>query len=80
MISVDARRCLEAHNSKRAIHSAYPLTWDWGLARDAQKWALELARRNVFEHSPWNGQGENLYSISRVEKEPITCDDAVQAW
>lgn len=73
-------RCLAAHNSKRAIHGAPSLTWDWNLARDAQKWALELARKDAFEHAPWSGQGENLYSITKVQKEPITCEDAVQAW
>lgn len=77
---VDAHNCLRAHNEKRALHGAQPLRWDWSLARDAETWALELANTNTFKHAPWQGQGENLYSITRVENEPISCEDAVEAW
>jgi len=77
---VNADTCLRAHNVKRAEHGARALTWDWSLTRDAEKWALVLANTNTFEHSPWNGQGENLYYVSRVGSKPITCEEAVQAW
>ncbi|XP_031559463.1 ectin-like [Actinia tenebrosa] len=77
---VNEYECLRAHNTKRAIHGARPLTWDRSLVRDAEKWALELANNDEFKHSPWSGQGENLYYVSRVSSTPITCEDAVEAW
>ena len=77
---MDIQECLKAHNSKRALHGAKPLTWDSSLARKAQAWALKLATRDVMEHAPWSGAGENLYTSSSTSAKPATCKDAVEAW
>lgn len=54
------RPILEAHNRRRAQHCAAPLRWSRKLARSAQRWADELARRDcAFEHSRTR-YGENL--------------------
>lgn len=51
---------LRAHNRRRAQHCAPPLRWSKKLARAAQRWADELARRDcAFEHSRTR-YGENL--------------------
>lgn len=48
---------LDKHNEYRQLHGAPALTWDSGLASQAQSWA----DRCVFEHSKM-GNGENLYA------------------
>ncbi|EDO41919.1 predicted protein, partial [Nematostella vectensis] len=74
------QECLKAHNTKRALHGARPLTWDNSLARDAGKWSLLLANSNTFKHAPNSDEGENLYYISKVSASPVTCVEAVKAW
>ena len=77
---VNIHECLKAHNSKRALHGAKRLTWDASLAKDAQKWAIQLAKKNKMEHAPWSGQGENLYYTGASSGRISTCKEAVQAW
>lgn len=78
--SVDSSACLDAHNTKRALHSASPLTWDDELARKAQRWANHLASIGSLKHDPNAKAGENLYfSYSSVPQE-TSCQDAVNAW
>lgn len=51
---------LDAHDARRAEHCASPLAWSDELARVAQSWADELARRDcAFEHND-TSYGENL--------------------
>ena len=76
---MNAVECLREHNKKRALHGARPLAWDRSLARQATTYALELANKNIFEHSEWNGQGENLYYLKSINKIP-TCKEAVKIW
>src|SRR5438876_222502 len=52
------------------------LTWDDGLANDAQQYAQHLADTNTFEHSGFPGQGENLYMSSG----DASLTDATNAW
>lgn len=80
LVKVNIHECLKAHNSKRALHGARPLTWDSSLAREAQVWALDLATRNIMEHAQSNDDGENLYQSFTTSSKPATCKEAVEAW
>ena len=78
---MDQRTCLEAHNTKRALHGASPLTWDAGLAQDAQKWANHLADIGHLQPASGTNQGENLYvSYKSNPDASATCEDAVETW
>ena len=59
------RQILSAHNSKRLLHRVPPLTEDEKLNRDAQSFAMKLARQRNLQlmHSPLQdrvGKGENI--------------------
>lgn len=56
--------CLEAHNEYRRQHGAPPLEWSAKLALEAEKWAKDLAKKNVLQHSNLRDQGENLGFMS----------------
>lgn len=63
--SGDMAGIVGAHNAVRARHCAPPLRWSPKIARVAQKWADDLARRGcAFEHSAGMDYGENLTYIS----------------
>jgi len=79
-VKVNIRECLKAHNSKRVLHGARPLTWDASLAKKAQAWAVHLANKNKMEHAPWSGTGENLYYAGTSSGRLATCKEAVDAW
>jgi hypothetical protein len=55
---------LQEHNDARAQFGSAPLRWNADLAREAQEWAIHLARTNQLRHSD-NEQrgrtGENLW-------------------
>ena len=53
--------CLQAHNAKRELHRASPLSWDETLAQDAKEWAERLASLGKMEHADDTEEGENLY-------------------
>ena len=72
--------CLEAHNSKREMHGAKPLTWDDSLAKHAEEWALYLANENMFKHADPSGEGENIYYRKKLEDRLSTCAEAVESW
>ena len=77
---MNIEECLKAHNSKRVLHGARPLTWDSSLAREAQVWALDLATRKIMEHSLTSDDGENLYESSTTSSKTATCKEAVKDW
>lgn len=60
---------LDMHNEARADVRMPPLSWDPVLAKAAESYARELARRGVFEHSKQPAgpaaQGENLWTGTR---------------
>ena len=59
-----AMELLEEHNRARAAVGVPRLAWSNRLAREAQAWAEELARRGHMVHadrSTRNGAGENLW-------------------
>jgi Cysteine-rich secretory protein family len=60
---------LKTHNEDRGRLKLAPLIWDDALAKDANIWAIDLAKRNVFEHFTPNdakkAQGENLWMGTR---------------
>ncbi|CAL8103222.1 unnamed protein product [Orchesella dallaii] len=51
---------LETHNKLRAKHGAPPLVINADLAKIAQAWANEVAKKGNMEHST-SGFGENVY-------------------
>ena len=63
------RAMLTMHNTARLSVRVPELSWDKTLARDAQAYAEDLARRGVFQHSrqPRGNppQGENLWTGTR---------------
>ena len=52
--------CLDAHNEYRRQHGAPALKWSSKLAADADKWAKDLAKRGVIQHTSSRDQGENI--------------------
>ena len=59
---------LAMHNATRARVGVPPLAWDATLAGAARSYAEDMARTDVFRHSPPSmrrGQGENLWVGSR---------------
>lgn len=71
------RAVLRAHNQRRADHCASPLRWSDELAREAQRWADQLASRGcVLEHSRTR-HGENLAAGTTGAFSP---EDIVQMW
>ncbi|WP_309657669.1 MULTISPECIES: CAP domain-containing protein [unclassified Sphingomonas] len=59
---------LAMHNATRARVGVPPLAWDATLADAARSYAEDMARTDVFRHSPPSmrrGQGENLWVGSR---------------
>lgn len=76
------RDIIAAHNSARRKHGVRALRWDNEIAKFAQAWTDDLARRHVFVHNPGIKQaryGENLfmstgYPVSAMGK------GVVKAW
>lgn len=63
------RAMLNSHNAARKDVGVPALFWDHNLANDARKYAIYLAKNNIFEHDPQKGvavrQGENLWMGTR---------------
>ena len=75
----DVQGALDVHNAARAEVGVAPLTWDDTLAKEAEAYAKELARRHRFEHArDNNGHGENLYWYSATTNTPMS--DASKSW
>ncbi|KAI3399111.1 hypothetical protein diail_7690 [Diaporthe ilicicola] len=75
----DKTSAVDAHNKARSSAPGQKrpaLTWDDGLAGDAQKYAQYLADNKKFEHSGTQGQGENLFMSSGN----ANLTDATNAW
>ncbi len=74
--SVNIQEILAAHNGLRNERGVGPLTWSNDLAKVAQNWANDLARRNCsFEHST-SDYGENLASGGTS----FTIPQLIQMW
>ena len=69
--------CLGAHNAKRALHGAQPLTWSSTLAQEAKEWAETLIEKERTEHAITN-DGENLFQ--GMASKAYTCVNAVESW
>ena len=52
------------------------MTWDEGLARESEQWAMQLARENRLRHSR-GSYGENLYA---AWGQSASCAQAVLSW
>ena len=64
--ALDARSqvLLDMHNSTRKSFGSDDLAWSDDLAKDAERWAKDLAKRNVMQHASAGerkGAGENLW-------------------
>ncbi|WP_019515938.1 CAP domain-containing protein [Sphingomonas sp. Mn802worker] len=59
------RVMLARHNAARAELGLTPLAWDEALARDAQRYAEQMAQSGRFAHADQHGQGENLFTGTR---------------
>lgn len=71
-LNADQKAALDAHNAARSEVGTAALTWDEGLAKDAQEWADHLASIGSMTHSQGSGQGENLYmSYGSGDKSPF---------
>ncbi|MEJ3658461.1 CAP domain-containing protein [Actinomycetes bacterium KLBMP 9759] len=69
---------LAKHNAARADVGVPALTWDAGLAADAQAWADQLGSQGgALVHAKNTGQGENLYRNSDAGSNPSA---AVDSW
>ncbi|XP_073974479.1 uncharacterized protein isoform X2 [Rhodnius prolixus] len=58
-----ALQCLEAHNSKRALHKAPPLRLSKKLCKYSEEWARHLANRGEMIHRSESEYGENLFLV-----------------
>ncbi|MEO9463035.1 MAG: CAP domain-containing protein [Marinomonas sp.] len=59
---------LDTHNGERKVFGSSALTWSPKLAGEAQKWADDLAKRDVMEHASFEirgGAGENIWVGTR---------------
>ena len=73
--------CLYSHNQLRELHvKTPPMSWDDGLAADAQKWAEHLAQISelVTDKNRGAGISENLYFNSGQRS--TSCAEAVHKW
>ncbi|KAF2860364.1 PR-1-like protein [Piedraia hortae CBS 480.64] len=71
--------CLKASNEARATKGCPGLTWDAGLAQDAQNQANLNAAAKKMQHlvAPGVNEGENLYMSTSSN---ANFSDAVRAW
>ncbi len=65
LTEAEKQKALKMHNDARAAVGVAKLAWSNKLAKYAQAWADELARKNAFQHRPRNGKwaqkyGENI--------------------
>ncbi len=76
-IPQDYQDALELHNNARKDVGVEPLIWSEQLAREAQRYASEMARTGKFEHAEVD-DGENLYWHSAEINSPGVA--ASNAW
>ena len=79
------RLCLIQHNYYRALHDAPPLRCDPELAKSAQAWSNEQARRGGIQRSSFTGRyGENIawksWTWRGVSKMRMAIPSAVRSW
>ncbi|MDF1826285.1 MAG: CAP domain-containing protein [Verrucomicrobiales bacterium] len=69
----EAAEFLDFHNQVRAEVGVAPVAWSPEIARVAQEWADELARKGKFEHRPRGARsyGENLAAGSGASYSPV---------
>lgn len=75
------QQSLAAHNQLRQLHSAPALVIDEKLNIMAQRWAEQLAKKDIVEHSPDTSVGENIYAAwGSGNPFDVHGKTAVQAW
>ncbi|PAA84199.1 hypothetical protein BOX15_Mlig022429g2 [Macrostomum lignano] len=74
--------CLEAHNVYRALHGCPPLVFSAKLARQAQKWAEQLAIAGYLKHSPnaAGNFGENVALKMALRSRDYRGSQAAAQW
>jgi hypothetical protein len=78
-----AKAMVERHNYWRSSLGIRPVTWSDELAKYAQEWANELAKRGcAFEHRPYDGKWEQRYgeNIFMVSGRGVTPQEVVDDW
>ncbi len=65
------------HNRYRQLVGQPPLTWNSNLQQSAQRWANQLASKDEFEHSGYEGVGENLFLMMNGD---MSASAAIAAW
>jgi uncharacterized protein YkwD len=72
----DQQQALDIQNNMRAYKGVSQLSWDDGLAWQAQEYANHLRDFNYFDHS--GASGENLYMQSWASDDSLA--RAAQSW
>lgn len=75
------KESVKAHNEYRKKHGVGPLKYSKELAKYAQAWADELAKKDKFEHRTERKYGENLYCSSSSDPSHVaSAADACASW
>lgn len=77
LTSAEAQAMVDAHNKRRARFGTPPLAWDPEIAKVAQAWTEEQARRGRMQHSQGGPYGENLAWSSGMNQTP---EDVLVGW
>ncbi len=70
---------MDLHNSVRRSWGAGPLSWDQGLANEAQNWVNHLASTCTIVHGGMNDHGQNLYVKNQKPTAPCNGDTTCMA-
>ncbi|XP_020908986.1 Golgi-associated plant pathogenesis-related protein 1 isoform X2 [Exaiptasia diaphana] len=75
------KKSLDAHNKYRSQHNVPLLTWSSELAREAQAWAKNIAKKNKLMHAKdrKSGEGENIFMSSSADFDDAGAD-ATDSW
>ena len=75
---------MDAHNEFRRKHDVPPVEHNPDLSKIAETWAINIASRNVLEHSKslYNGEklGENVAMMSRTGASHYDGYEATKEW
>ncbi|XP_041973599.1 secreted protein PRY1-like isoform X2 [Aricia agestis] len=75
------KEALEAHNEHRQEHGVPPLVLSKDICKVSQKWAEELAKKDVMSYSVNQNYGESIYcGWSPDPNVKITAKDCVDRW
>ena len=75
----DKESCVFGFNFIRSRHQVSNLTWDDGLAHQAEQWAIHMATNKQFVHSTFEDENGNRYGeVLYVDGGELkNCHDAI---